>query len=135
MSVHHHHHHGHGLFAGDERVHDPMRFAMDRPGRFIVAVTMRQVKDRQPTRGVGWGVNDKAAPGIQSFGFVSVFMQHAMRNVLQIPGNGRVRRNVQDADARPALGFDPGVLRIYDAQSIDHEMVFVNARLHARDRH
>ena len=137
VCVHHDHHHRHRFLAGEQRVHDPVGLAVNGPGPLVVAVAVSQVKHRQTCRGSRprRRVDDDAPPLVERFRFIGMLVKDAVRNVLQIPEGGRICREMQDADSRPALRFDGGILRVDGAQPIDYKTVFMDAGGHGRHGH
>ena len=57
-------------------------------------------------------------------------MNRSGRHLLRIPWGGWIRRNVEDARARPPLRLERPIERIRQAGAIDHHRVFVNPSSH-----
>ena len=136
MGVGHHDDHRHDFLRGDERIENPVRLPMHSPGRFVIAVTMREIEHRQRriarTRR---RVNEDAARLAEGLRRIVVLVNHAVRNILPVPRRRRICGDVQDARAGPALWLQCGVLRVDDVHSIHGKTILMHPRRHFGNRH
>jgi len=128
MGIGHDDDHGFGGARGDEGIEDPMGFAVDGPGGFVVAVTVGEIQDGEFAEFfvAGRGVDDDTTPGVQGFGTVDVFVDDTVGDVLKVPWSGGMGGDVEDAGSGPALWFHGRIEGIDHRQAIDHEMVLMN---------
>ncbi len=115
-----------------------MGFAVRNPGGLVVAGAVLEHEQRISFAGfvVARGrVNGEFAEPAQRLGTIRVLADGAVRDILEIPDQRLVAQHMQNARARLAHRFDPGVRGVNHRDAIHIETVFPNAGIDRANGH